>query len=200
MHLSALRTRLFCISTNELSLFIKHCRLFSSHRCESKADDHSRPVENVLSWEKYHAKEVGRRPVKTNGVIVEDLRGTLENQRARNKALITTSIEAPSRTSAIESLASASRHDSRASAKIYKRDGSICSDSDYLDGHRCTIRRVAKALQSPSADLIQPKSKVRKKRRDKAVMKIKPTKRSKTKTHPESREVLEHEDRPWWVI
>ena len=50
-------------------------------------------VQDLLSWEDYHAKEVGRRSLDPEGVVISNLPETLETHRAQNRTSVIRKIE-----------------------------------------------------------------------------------------------------------
>lgn len=61
-----------------------------------QVDDDGNVIETLSSWEDHHAREVGRRPVAAQDVVIDDLSATLEAHRASNRASVIRKIDAPS--------------------------------------------------------------------------------------------------------
>lgn len=99
MHLNAICVYTRCISSFHRTFRTGYARPLYSASTGYKVDDDGRAIESLSSWEIHHAQEVGRRPVDTHGVVIDDLPGTLELQRARNRATVIRTIETPSKTS-----------------------------------------------------------------------------------------------------
>lgn len=53
-------------------------------------------IETLSSWEDHHAREVGRKPVDAQDVVIDDLSATLHAHRASNRASVIRKIAAPS--------------------------------------------------------------------------------------------------------
>lgn len=61
-----------------------------------QVDDDGNVIKPLSSWEDHHAREVGRRTVVAQDVVIDDLSATLEAHRASNRASVIRKIDAPS--------------------------------------------------------------------------------------------------------
>ncbi len=57
-----------------------------------QVDDEGKVIETLSSWEDHHAREVGRKPVDAQDVVIDDLSATLHAHRASNRAPLMKSI------------------------------------------------------------------------------------------------------------
>lgn len=92
-------------------LHAKDSRFLSNAGAGYQLDDDGNVVENVTSWEEYHAREVGRRPADTQNIVIDDLSATLEAHRAHNRASVIRKLDATSDKPQLFLRPSVDRHD-----------------------------------------------------------------------------------------
>lgn len=90
-----------CLRTHRLPWLVRilHSTIFPrflNTGAGYQVDDDGNVIESLSAWEDHHAREVGRRPVDVQDVVLDDLSATLEAHRASNRASVIRKINAPS--------------------------------------------------------------------------------------------------------
>lgn len=162
MHRNASYIHSRCLLTHGPIIHRRHSTLVS----RAGAVEHDRQaIEDSSLWEEAHRKIVERRPVDTQAVIVDDLPGTLEAHRARNRASVirkiipnaTTQTSNPFLRLSLEQ----SHHNgggvSEVSATSHAPKGDHSQDDESNDRTNQTVKEVKDKVDMPiwPADSIQ---------------------------------------------
>ena len=87
-----------CVSRSGRTRHSRHLSLLSEAANGHSIASPEHAVKTPLSWDESHGKLVGRRPVNSQEILVDDLEGTLEAHRARNRAAVVRKVIQPSDT------------------------------------------------------------------------------------------------------